>query len=198
MKTNDFIPAVLLGLWMILASCQEPSNEKPAKKPSLAGVLDVSSGRLYTDSDQRDSVLKVLEAREVMDSIVREEQLFYTNQMDSTVYFTIETTADLQVFALDLAGAAFPVGFLGIKIWVDASCNVNHPGFMAPCMRTFGRHRNFGNSMHWTVNTWKSCGSGAGYCMEILKKVGDIYYYPDFNCGDSVFVRQNLRQFRCD
>lgn len=186
---------VVLAL-CIFVRCQEQSEETP--EPTLAGVLDISSGRLYTTDTQKDSVLEALQALEIIDTLEREEQFYFTNLLDSTIYFAVDTTADLQVFELDLDGTAFSPEFWGIKVWAEAECNRNHPGFQAPCMRTFNRHRIFGNSMYWTVNNWQSCGGGTGYCFELLKKVGDIYYYPDFNCGDSSFVAQNLRRFRCD
>ena len=52
--------------------------------------------------------------------------------------------------------------------------------------------------MIWQVDTWQSCNRGDGICVELLKPVGSIMYFPAANCADSVFIRKDILRFRCD
>ncbi len=84
------------------------------------------------------------------------------------------------------------------KLWANAECNKVMPGFKAPCVRTFGKHKALGNSVDWTVKSYTVCGPGKGFCLEKKKPVGTIRYYKSKDCSGSSSGSVSIERFICN
>ncbi len=186
------IQYLIILAFLFGGACKKKIKEKNRKGPELIGVFNEELNQLTYLSDRSQDLAEAL-GGEVM---------------DTSAYFSFGGK-DYNAAALGLS-SLYPLhsGYAGfypqginipliLKIYVNADCNRNHPGFISPCMGTFGPHRARGNSMFWTVNNWTSCGPGDSVCIEMLRVVGNIEYHQDRNCLDTLFTRVNIVRFAC-
>ena len=158
----------------------------------LGAVLNGDEGKLFVRPGLKDSVLHRLGTTDVGDGV-------YEAKLDGkSVRFVAETTATPVVYVPGSIEPLVVPRTVIAKIYINAECGATHPGFLSPCIGTFGPHRQFGQSMLWQVDTWQSCTRGEGMCVELLRPVGSIMYFPAANCADSVFIRKDILRFRCD
>ena len=190
---------MLFVIATLLIGCitNEPPKERPGNKwENQIGFLNGHDGKLYVKKDMQQKVLEALEA----EAIEKGKYKIQISDLNKTTEFEIVQTDFPHIYSSEF------VGFLTdtlqpwtyIKVYTNSECDKIHPGFISNCIFTFGRHKKFGNSMQWTVNKWKSCRPGKSICIEVLSKVGEIIYYPGWQCMDTSFVRKNILRFRCD
>lgn len=166
----------------------EPLNDSR----DLAALFDGRTETMYVRAGLADTLLGLLAAK-------REEDGRYSALLkDRPVVFAFVEVEQPRVYSPEQWGWYDTTKAFISKIYFESECGQGHPGFVAPCMATFGPHRAFGNSMTWQVNNWKSCTRGKSWCVEVWKPVGTITYYPDFSCSDSIFVTRPIMEFRCD
>lgn len=183
---------ILIGVlaFLLLFSCSRPQSDGALDDTAdLAAYLDGNERVMYVRPDQRDAVLNKLQAKAAGDS------LFHATVGGETVTFKLITTDMPYLYTNEMF--EIPVLALRWKIYFNARCGQKHPGFVSPCIATFGPHKAFGQSMTWTVNDWYSCMRGDSLCIEKYQPVGTITYYPDLNCQDTTFVIRNIMRFRC-
>ncbi len=181
-------------LLAFFSTCKKKTTgDQKATGPDLIGVFNAELNQLLYLEEAREKVEKALGAT-IMDTSS-------TFTYEGNSYNAVPVPTDnLAPFSSGEAGI-YQQGEripLIIRIYWNAECTKVHPGFISPCIGTFGRHRRFGNSMIWTVNNWNSCAKGTSVCLEKLKIVGNIDYFPRPNCMDTIFTRVNIVRFACN
>ncbi|HAV24322.1 MAG TPA: hypothetical protein DCX46_12695 [Bacteroidetes bacterium] len=186
----------LAVLSLLVASCKvapPPDGRELEDSRDLAAFLDGEQQTLFVRAGMSDTVLGRLNAR-----TLEKDQGYEAVVGGSVVRFHIVATPTPNVYAAGQEGMFELPKALMAKIYFNARCGQLHPGFIAQCMRTFGPHRAFGNSMTWEVKDWHSCTSGDSICVEVRKPVGWITYYPGFACDDTINVVRPIMDFRGD
>ena len=184
--------SVVLLLAFLVSCAKSPAPREPLDDSrDLAGLFDGRNNTLYVRSGLADTLLGLIGAR-------KEGEGYSAVVKEQPITFTVVSVPYPGVYSPQHWGPFDTTKEFISKFYFDAECGQGHPGFVAPCMATFGPHRAFGNSMTWQVNNWKSCTRGKSWCVEVWKPVGTVTYYPGFNCADTMFVTRPIMEFRCD
>ena len=185
----------VLFILFLTTSCSRPQAPQAPLDGTrdLAAILDGTTHTLYVREEWSDSLLGLIGAHKEGG-----EDRYSADLGGRGVEFIVKPVKAPQVYSPEQFGWFDTTKSYICRISFNAECGQGHPGFVAPCMPTFGPHRAFGNSMTWSVNNWKSCTSGKSWCVEVWKHVGTITYYPGPNCSDSIFVTRPIMEFRCD
>ncbi len=186
-------PRLIVLLVALVAGCAKPPAPQGPLNDSrdLAGLFDGQTNTMYIRSGLTDTLLGLIGAR-------KEGEGFSAVVKGQPIGFTVVVVPYPGIYSPEHWGPFDTTKAYISKFYFDAECGQGHPGFVAPCMATFGPHRAFGNSMTWQVNNWKSCTRGKSWCVEVWKPVGTITYYQSFNCSDTLTVTRPIMEFRCD
>ena len=191
----------LLGLIIFFGCTKHEGKKELDNRKNLIAFLDGPNKVLLVNPEYKDTVLVLLQAEEGEDDSLRMFQWFVRDG-EFKIYFDIFETDSPYTYTffdeslwVDSIRTYYP--FYYVKLYINAECGKVHPGFVAACIGTFGRHRAWGNSMRWQVNQWKSCTSGKRICIEKFKRIGRIDYYPDQNCLDTTFIRRAIFRWAC-
>jgi hypothetical protein len=190
-------------LSIIFGGCKKQDGEKEFdKENNLIAFLDGPNEALLVNPAYTDTVLVILQAEKIELTDSFRTTYWFVRDGESKIYFDIFETDSPYVYTFfegydwyDSTRTYYPYYY--IKLYNNADCGKVHPGFVAPCIGTFGRHRLWGNSMQWQVNEWKSCTSGENICVEAYSKVGTIEYYQDPNCQDISFIQRDIYRWAC-
>ena len=190
------IPLIVFSvLAFLFISCSRPSPENRALDDvsDLSGYFNGAEKKLYVREGSQQDLLNKIAAKPL-----RTEGSYEAVIRDQRYEFSLVVTKTPFIFSPDFYSDSLRPGSMHAKFYLNAECGQLHPGFVSPCMGTFGPHRAFGRSMIWQVTPWKDCIKGSNLCVEWYKQVGTITYYPDANCADTMFVTQPIMRFRCD
>lgn len=176
-----------------LACKKDPPQE--AREKLAIGVLLADPPQIHVLEGEEETVITALGARLTEDStysVVTEDSL----GQSVTLSCKLSVTDNLDKYLVLLMDGLFSYG--PRIVYKNARCGNTHPGFTADCIATFGGHRAFGNSMTWTVKTWKSCANGDTLCVANIATVGQITYHQSNNCSDTTTINRPIIRLRCD
>jgi hypothetical protein len=195
---RKFLPALFAATIACSPAPDHSVQSSTKESKQTIGILHEDLGKLFFAPDALPVLLKILQATEIRDGV------YSTSQSDpedgqAMLTFTAEEMNDPEYY-LEIFNPMESGTSKLLLIHQNARCGQVHPGFVSPCMGTFGIHQRFGQSMTWKVQPWKSCTDGDTLCIERLKIVGSIEYYPTINCVglDSNLISRPIRRMRCD
>lgn len=204
--THYAMAMICLSLCFTACNCDEKAPAVTTPQPvepldevhDLAGFLIEKDNMLYLRESDRDDVLDALQAK-AQDDGHYQVSIDDGSGEHKEFPITLEYTDYPYLYADALSGILPDTLFnwMFVKVFVNASCGDLHKGFTSDCIATFGRHRQFGQSMIWRIDDWKSCRRGEGTCVEVLRAVGDVTYHPDDHCQDTLFTRISIPRFAC-
>jgi hypothetical protein len=192
MKEIILAVSFALILFVCITGCGQVSSEKELDKvENLIAYLDGANEILFVKPEFKDTVLAILNDGDILKDLLSNFNVIETG---SPYTFTLFDDS----LWIDTTRYYYP-DYTYLKLYINADCNKVHPGFTSDCMGTFGRHRFWGNSMLWKVNTWKSCSAGSNICIETLERIGHISYYSDSNCMslDTLVITRGIYEWAC-